>query len=668
MGGISMERNERSWVGRAAAVAAGLALMAGGGVGCGNGGGAIGGITGTGGGPGNSDGGTTTGPLHPPWTELASAVVSVQGGSASSPAGTAQAGGEVHLLAQTDVTIDPSAGTISAPDIPGAPGDAMAVQADALAADVTAPGSVKISGTQASGGGDAVRTITAGGDIFIEGTLRGADLGGARQGITLVANSGTVYVSGAVDTSGDSGAGQAGGPITINARQVVVTGKLLSSGGDGPTSGGAAGAIKIVTTQAFTGTGTIEAFGGFAKGDGATTGGTAADLDLKAGGDVALGGTIRLRGGAATTTGATTATGGAAATLQIDADGAVTLGGTTDVRGGLATAMTGTATGGAAGFVRVGEKAEPTKLVVLVPVNATGGEGDLVGGAGGTFTPEPNSGTLTIAGPRAVDVSGGSSMSTPGAGGLVHAGPRQDPGSGSIVVSGDVLANGGSVRTGGSGNGGDAGRVDWEVKPTLCAVTVTASGTISADGGNSGGANVAGGGGHVWVFTKDGDLTVAGKVSARGGTAPDPGGKGGLGGMVYFFTDNNHNALTSSLGDLLVDTTGVVDASGGDGETGGDARNKPGGWPVFPQEQEMIAIFFNCDGVHGETMNWMENRGHLIARGGVHNGNGGDVTFHGIGPGQLGTPEPPGGNHHPPSGNVDLAADGTGAPGIYAGE
>jgi hypothetical protein len=655
-----MERDERARVGRAAVLAAaGLALV----VGCGGGGDTTGGIKGTGGAPGSG-----AGALHPPWTELPAAI-SVQGGSASSPAGTAQPGGELHLLAQTDVTLDPSAGTIAVPDVPGAPGDAMALKADALGADVTAPGAVKLSGTQISGGGDAVRTITAGGDIFVDGTLRGADLGGARQGLALVASSGTVYVSGAVDASGASGAGQAGGAITITARRVVVTGKLLSSGGDGPTSGGAAGAIKVVVAETFTSTGTIEAFGGFADGDGAVSGGAAAALAIQSGGDVALAGAVRLRGGAARTKGAASATGGPAATLQVESDGAVMLGGTMDARGGLASAPAGTATGGAAGFVRIGETAAPTTLVVLVPIIATGGDGDLAGGAGGTFTPEPISGNLSIAGPRAVDVSGGSSLAAPGVGGLVQAGPRQDPGSGAIVVSGDVIASGGSVRKGGTGNGADAGKVDWETRPTLGPITVTATGTITADGGSSGGAAVAGGGGHIWLFTKDGDLTVAGKVSARGGKAPDPGGTGGLGGMVYFFSDNNHNALTSSLGNLLVDTTGVVDASGGDGETGGSARNHPGGWPNFPEEQEEIAIFFNCDGVHGETHNWMENRGHLIARGGVHNGDGGDVVYHGIGPGQYGTPDDPGqSQHHPPSGNLDNAGDGTGTQGDYAGE
>jgi hypothetical protein len=63
------------------------------------------------------------------------------------------------------------------------------------------------------------------------------------------------------------------------------------------------------------------------------------------------------------------------------------------------------------------------------------------------------------------------------------------------------------------------------------------------------------------------------------------------------------------------------------------------------------------------------NSGQLVARGGVHNGNGGDITYHGIGPGQRDMPTPPDdGNHHPPGGNQDMAGDGSGQPGDYGAE
>jgi len=165
---------------------------------------------------------------------------------------------------------------------------------------------------------------------------------------------------------------------------------------------------------------------------------------------------------------------------------------------------------------------------------------------------------------------------------------------------------------------------------------------------------------------------MAGAITARGGDAPDAGGTGGLGGMVYFMTDANHNAIDVQAGNLLVDTTGVVDASGGKGGgAGGAARSdgRAGYVPTFPEDEEQIAVFLNCDGAHGETLNWMENRGRLIARGGAANGSGGDIVYHGIGPGQRTTPLADGQTqHHPPSGNIDVSGAGSGQPGDYGGE
>jgi hypothetical protein len=558
----------------------------------------------------------------------------VSGGSASSPGGQGQPGGVVHFLAGGDITVDTSAQP-TPPMVPAPPSGTMAIDAAALAADVNAPGPAVISGDVTAGGSDGVRTINANGDLFVTGTLRGADLGGSRQGLTLK-STGTIYVTGTVDASGAAGGGQAGGAINLSANQIVLTGKLLSSGGDGTTSGGAAGPITVTST-----------------------------------GDVGLTGTIRLRGGAATDTSAGAAQGGAAATLTIDATGAVDIGAAIDARGGVATSkVTGTVAGGAAGAVRIGEKAEPTSIIVRVPVLAKGGAGDANGGVGGSFTPEPDTGGITISGAGAVDVSGGDSANAPGAGGLVTGGARKDPGNGGLHVAGEITANGGSVTKGGAGNGADGGRVDFQLVPTDGAVMVDASGKITVNGGAAG-SGVAGGGGHVWMFTKDGDLTIAGTVTTKGGSADMGSGTGGLGGMIYFFSDNNHNGVDVAKGDLLIDTTGVLDSSGGDGAVGGSARNDGmgnGSVAPFPEEQEKFAIFLNCDGQHGETQNWMQNNGHLIARGGVHNGNGGDITYHGIGPGQLDTPTDGSGNHHPPSGNVDMAGDGTGMPGDYGGE
>ena len=641
-------------VGRASGMAAGglgLALV---GlvtlVGPGCGGGSSSGVDG---GPGNAV------VIHPPWKELPRPMVSVEGGAALSARGQGQPGGTVHLVAQGDVSFDPGLPAPAAPMVPGAPAGAQTLDTAALAADVSAAEAVVIGGNVTTGGSDAIRKITSGGDLFVTGKLRAADLGGGRQEIDLTAG-GTLYISGTVDASGD--AGQAGGAVHLSASQIVITGKVLTSGGEGDGAGGQAGAVTIAATQGLALSGSIEAFGGNATGAATVTGGSGGALTVTGGGGASLIGIMLVRGGAATAKTGGSAQGGAAGIIAIDVDGAVDLGGTIDARGGLATGDGdgGTVVGGAAGALRVGEHAPAAMIAVHVPVAATGGAGNDVGGMGGTVTPEPGAGNVNVAGNAAIDVSGGDSLTMPGTGGLINGGPRTDPGSGGLHVSGEMFANGGSILPGGGGNGADAGRIDFEMNATDGQVMIDQTAKVTADGGKAENG-VAGGGGHIWMWTLDGDLTVAGNVSARGGDASDAAGTGGLGGMIYFFSDNNHNAVDVGKGNLMITTTGHLDASGGNGAIGGSARNDGTTWVAnFPEEQEQIAIFLNCDGQHGETHNWMENDGLLTARGGVPNGNGGDIVYHGIGPGQLTMPTDGSGNHHPPS--------GTGMPGVYGGE
>jgi len=634
------------------------------GAGCGGGASNMGRSVGT-------DAGTPVAVIHPPWIELASPVLAVAGGSAVG--GVGDKGGAVHLIARGDVRIDSSASATPQPQAPAVAMDAMTIAADALAVDVSIAGSARVTGSVMAGGSDPLRTITStGGDLFIDGSLRTADGGGARQALALRAPNGTVYVTGTIDASGAAGAGQSGGGIRIEARRVVITGRLLASGGDSPVTGGAAGNVTIVATESVTVGGHVEAFGGNADGAGAVTGGAAGAVTIQAGGDVDLTATALARGGAATTTTAADAHGGAAGELRIDTAGAVRIGGTFDARGGMASAAGGMVVGGAAGSIHVGEATAAADIAISVPVSAAGGDGDTAGGAGGSVTSEPDTGDLIIAGPGAIDVSGGASRVAAGAGGAVTGGPRHDPGGNSVHIAGDIAAAGGKCKTGGACNGGEGGRVAFELVPTEGNAIVDASGKINVDGGNAAGAGVAGTGGHVWLLTKDGDVTMAGSISARGGDAPDAGGNGGLGGNVYFFSDNNHNGTSVAKGNLLVDTTGVVDASGGKGAAAGGSARSDGIQsfvPVFPDDQENIAIFLNCDGAHGETLNWLENRGHLIARGGASNGNGGDIVYHGIGPGQLGTPLDAGQTqHHPPSGNIDMAGNGAGQAGDFGDE
>src|SRR4029079_14513951 len=168
--------------------------------------------------------------------------------------------------------------------------------------------------------------------------------------------------------------------------------------------------------------------------------------------------------------------------------------------------------GGRAGALVSGETTAPATITIRVPVIATGGAGDTIGGAGGSVTLEPDTGTITVNGARAIDASGGDAGSTPGAGCLVTGSARNWTSAGGLHVTGEMTASGGSIAKGGSGNGADAGRIDFELKATDGVVNVEQSAKLSANGGGAIGG-VAGGGGHIWMFTLDGDLTIAGTVT-----------------------------------------------------------------------------------------------------------------------------------------------------------
>ena len=573
------------------------------------------GTAGTGGdGPGTAGTGGATGtagagggyvpPVGVVWT--------VDGGDAAS--GRASGGGTIHVVARGAVTL--GASPTPPPPVSTPPADAIALDDAALSADVTVASSIRLDGALTAGGGDAVRQITStGGDIFVSGTLRGGEVGGASRGLSLNAPQGTVYVTGTIDTAGRS-AGQTGGSIVITGQRVVLLGSVSSNGADGDV-GGWGGPIAIA----------------------------AADL-------VFVGGPVSLRGGVGTTTA------GSGGPITIDASGAVQAVALVDARGGAGSGNTATA--GVGGAIKIGELAAPSLVNLSVPLSARGGMGGVAGGKGGVVTLEPQAGNLVIAG--SVDLGGGAASAQPGDGGtflgLAGAGVGDDPvNGGDIQLVGKIAANGGGITAGGAGNGGVAGTVTIEPVSLLGALVVNATGAVLLDGGASGGAGIAGGGGHLYFTTSDGDLTMGGTLSLRGGDARDPGGTGGLGGAVDIFSDHNYDGIG---GHLLIAKTGLIDASGGAGTIGGSGRNNGrDGVAGFPDEMELIAVLINCDGKHGTTENWLDNQGLIVARGGAANGNGGDIIYHGISPDR---------DSSPPSGNIDNAGNGSGLPGDFGAE
>jgi hypothetical protein len=503
----------------------------------------LGGAGSGGSGGGGRGGGMWSFPQLSPWPELAPPMLDTGGGSARSTGGQGQAAGEVRITSAGAVSMAPAWPLATPVEVPSVPGGATLVGAADLGADVTVGGTIHLDGDITTAGGEPVRQITAnGGDIFLTGTLRSADLGAGRQGITLNAPNGTVYVAGHLDTSGANPNGQAGGAIAIAAGRVVVTGMLSSQGGDSAAVGGAGGAITITAT-----------------------------------GEVVVAGKVRLRGGAAHAT-AGDATGGAAGVLTIDTAGAVQLAGSIDARGGFVTSdAPGAVVAGTGGSVLVGATTPPASVALLTSVSLKGGEGAAAGGMGGNFI-------VTM-----------------------------------VAIAGDF--------------------------------TVAAGMDANLDGGACTGAGRAGGGGHLDFRCMDCNLSMAGKLSGRGGEALS--GEGGLGGQFNILTDSNANGIG---GNLTVTAEGVIDGSGGNGAVGGSARND-GTWDVaiFPQGIESIAVLLNSDGLHGTPRDGVTvNLGRIIVRGGASGGAGGDVEFHGKGLDGADDPSP---------GSVDSSADGTGMPG-----
>ncbi len=180
-----------------------------------------------------------------------------------------------------------------------------------------------------------------------------------------------------------------------------------------------------------------------------------------------------------------------------------------------------------------------------------------------------------------------------------------------VVIASEIDLSGGRAGRG----GGVVGRAE-----SGGDLTVTPTGALILDGGEGGD------GGEVLLETQDGDASMAGRIFARGGAAT--GARGGGGGIVDVFTDANHNGIG---GDLTIETTGVIDVSGGAGVPGGSARNNGrAGVALFPDHQEQIAVLLNSDGIHGGPRNGvLENLGLVIARGAAEGGDGGDVMFHG---------------------------------------
>jgi hypothetical protein len=288
-------------------------------------------------------------------------------------------------------------------------------------------------------------------------------------------------------------------------------------------------------------------------------------------------------------------------------------------------------------------------------LSASGGSGSAAGGAGGELRLAAFRGDVVLGGVLAAD--GGASAEAPGAGGTIAA--LCDVGGGALICAASLRARGGSASDPNrAAPGGSGGSVELGAASSSGSVTLRAGSAAVADGGESTGTAAAGEGGEIEIVLADGPVSVAGEVRARGGAARGAGGTGGRGG---FFGVRSDTDADGAGGDITIEAGALVDVSGGPGDAGGSARNNGGpGVGHIPDRLGIFAVVLDSDSVSGTPVGAViRNLGRVVARGAARNGSGGDVMFHGAGPD---------GRRDPLRGDVDLAGDGTGAPGDFAAE
>lgn len=620
-----------------------------------------------------------------PWPELTVEIIDVGGGAAMGSGGVGAGGGTIELASGGAVSVDPEASVPGAPAAPRPPAGGVEIGPDELAADVNRAETLRLSGGLQVSGGDLVRTITSsGGDIVVDGTLRSAALDGGRQGIELRAPNGTVFIAGAVVTGGDGSRTLAGGAITITARRVVLEGgRLIATGaplpggsgapggaitiaaaggpvlitagvidtsGGGGREGGGGGPLIIEAAEAVSVASPIDTSGGDGSGGGAVSGGPGGGV-LVTGSEVSILEPVIMRGGAAMGDDGE-ARGGDAGTLDVASAGVARVAAVIDGRGGPAATAggDGDVKGGAAGTVRLAG----ASVEVAASLGMAGGAGLAEGGAGGDLALHAASGDVRLAG--AIDFGGGDSEAQPGAGGRID-GEIGDAGGG-LQLAGSISGRGGSALPGGDADGGDAGQVWMAVLSLAGPITIAPTAEIVLDGGDSAGAGTGGTGGVIDLRARDGNASLDGQLHARGGDAPGAGGTGGTGGRLHIWTDTNFDGIG---GHLIVEQSGLIDISGGSGETGGNAcNNGEGGVAYFPEGIETIGILFNSDSAPGRLEDGeLVNKGRIVAKGGAGGGSGGDVIFHGRRAGSSKDPVP---------GAIDLSGDGDGADGSFASQ
>ncbi len=202
--------------------------------------------------------------------------------------------------------------------------------------------------------------------------------------------------------------------------------------------------------------------------------------------------------------------------------------------------------------------------------------------------------------------SGGGNPSQGGAGG----GVIKIVAGGNLTIDGSITSNGESGSPASAASGGGSGGSIWlEGISIAISGTITATGGLGTDGAQSSGGS--GGGGRIRIVTSQ--LTVAGSVSAVGGTENRAGGAG-----TVLLVENGLKTLNIDNAGTAAGTTGV--ATGGttdfDEPVFVDSLNISGAARVSAKRLTQLRLRVTGDMfIEQGALVWVSGRGYLASQG-----------------------------------------------------
>lgn len=376
---------------------------------------------------------------------------------------------------------------------------------------------------------------------------------------------------GAAESTGTP-TGGAGNDIVLDGGDVDISSSIQCRGGD--ATGGAQGANggnggnATITGVAVKVYGTVDTRGGTPK---ATAIG-AGTMDGGVGGTIVFGGdTLELGRGTWSTKGGggVSAVGNGGAIDLQTIDGTITLGSDLDSRGGNATGSLVVAGGNGGNVTIKGDTTaaasifHPLTVLFLASVTTTGGAGTGTGNGGqGGAVLFQTGGHITL--PIAITTAGGAAVNgTGGQGGAIDVIVTRNGGAGQgdVLMTGVVNTQGGEATNGIGGSGGAV-----TVNTGAGSGSITSTADVTTSGARGTGTAAGGAPGTVTFTTQQGEIDLAGSITANGGNSSSAPGSATT---ITATAGSTSGSITSSativaLGGSSAAGTGV-DVLGGSG-------------------------------------------------------------------------------------------------------